>query len=126
MRQARSTRGWVKRGSFIGCTGYPECDYVRNADGGSERPAPTLLGQDQHSGKDIQLLVGPYGPYVQLGEAEGKEKPKRVSIPCRHSGCAGVTLEVAQQLLALPREVGLHPETGKKITAGIGRFGPYP
>jgi DNA topoisomerase-1 len=36
-----------------------------------------------------------------------------------------VTLEVAQQLLALPREVGLHPETGKKITAGIGRFGPY-
>ncbi len=113
-----------KRGSFIGCTGYPECDYVRNADGGSERPAPTLLGQDPDTGKDIQLLVGPYGPYVQLGEVVGKEKPKRVSIPADIQA-AGVTLEVAQQLLALPREIGLHPETGKKITAGIGRFGPY-
>jgi DNA topoisomerase-1 len=113
-----------KRGSFIGCTGYPDCDYVRNADGGSERPAPTLLGQDPSTGKEIQLLVGPYGPYVQLGEVVGKEKPKRVSIPAEIQA-AGVTLEVAQQLLALPREVGLHPETGKKITAGIGRFGPY-
>jgi DNA topoisomerase-1 len=113
-----------KRGSFIGCTGYPECDYVRNTDGGDERPAPTLLGKDPATGKDIQLLVGPYGPYVQLGEAVGKEKPKRVSIPAEIQA-AGVTLEVAQQLLALPREIGLHPETGKKITAGIGRFGPY-
>lgn len=113
-----------KRGSFIGCTGYPECDYVRNIDGSNERPAPTLLGNDPGTGKDIQLLVGPYGPYVQLGEAVGKEKPKRVSIPADIQA-AGVTLEVAQKLLALPREIGLHPETGKKITAGIGRFGPY-
>lgn len=113
-----------KRGSFIGCTGYPECDYVRNADGTNERPEPALLGADPVSGKIIQLLVGPYGPYVQLGEMEGKEKPKRVSIPADIQA-AGVTLEIAQKLLALPREVGIHPETGKKVTAGIGRFGPY-
>jgi DNA topoisomerase-1 len=113
-----------KRGSFIGCTGYPECDYVRNIDGASERPEPTMLGTDPASGKTIQLLVGPYGPYVQLGEVEGKEKPKRVSIPADIQA-AGVTLEIAQKLLALPREVGIHPETGKKVTAGIGRFGPY-
>ncbi len=113
-----------KRGSFIGCTGYPECDYVRNVDGASERPEPTMLGTDPASGKTVQLLVGPYGPYVQLGEVEGKEKPKRVSIPADIQA-AGVTLEIAQKLLALPREVGIHPETGKKVTAGIGRFGPY-
>ena len=28
-------------------------------------------------------------------------------------------------LLALPRDVGLHPESGKTISAGIGRYGPF-
>ena len=69
-------------------------------------------------------MVGPYGPYVQLGEVEGKEKPKRVSIP-QDMSLADMNLDSALKLLALPREVGIHPESGKKITAGIGRFGPY-
>ena len=38
---------------------------------------------------------------------------------------ADVDLETALRLLALPREIGRHPETGEVITAGIGRFGPY-
>ncbi len=113
-----------KRGSFIGCTGYPECDYVRNVEGDGGRAEPVLLGADPASGQNIQLLVGPYGPYVQLGELVGKEKPKRMSIP-QGMALADVSLEVALKLLALPREVGIHPETSKKITAGIGRFGPY-
>jgi DNA topoisomerase-1 len=36
-----------------------------------------------------------------------------------------ITLDAALKLLSLPRELGQHPETGKKVTAGIGRFGPY-
>src|SRR5690606_35832248 len=67
---------------------------------------------------------GRFGPYVQLGEAENGEKPKRASIP-RGIDAATVDLERALQLLALPREVGLHPETQKPITAGIGRYGPF-
>ena len=51
-------------------------------------------------------------------------KPKRVSLP-RDVKPDDVSLELATRLLALPREVGLHPETGKPITAGLGRFGPY-
>ena len=118
-----------KRGSFIGCTGYPECDYTRNTDGSSSNQEPAVLGQDPVSGKHIQLLIGPFGPYVQLGEApdpkdKDQPKPKRVSVPA-NIPVAGVGLEVALQLLALPREVGMHPETGKKIIANIGRFGPY-
>lgn len=114
-----------KRGSFIGCTGYPECDYTRNMDGnGSEENTPAVLGIDPGTGKEVKLLVGPYGPYVQLGEAEGKAKPKRMSVPPEFKA-TGVDLNAALQLLALPREVGMHPETGKKIVANIGRFGPY-
>jgi len=116
-----------KRGSFIGCTGYPECDYTRNLDG--DVPAnnePVNVGVDPASGKDILLLNGPYGPYLQLGQTadDPKKKPKRVSIP-KEIPLASVNHDVALKLIALPREIGLHPETGKKITAGIGRFGPY-
>src|SRR5262249_43479279 len=69
-------------------------------------------------------MQGPYGPYVQLGEMEGEKKPKRVSIP-KNVPADGVTLEVALELLALPRDLGPHPESGKKVHAAIGRFGPY-
>jgi DNA topoisomerase-1 len=113
-----------KRGSFIGCTGYPDCDYTRNMDGSTGNQEPTQLGIDEVTGKNIQLLIGPYGPYIQLGEPEGKEKPKRVSVP-KDVPLASVDLAIAQQLLALPREIGMHPETNKKIIANIGRFGPY-
>ncbi len=34
-------------------------------------------------------------------------------------------LDKAIRLLPLPREVGAHPEDGKPILAGIGRYGPY-
>ena len=76
----------------------------------------------------ITLRQGPFGPYVQLGEAEGegkaKTKPKRASLP-KGVTIEDVTLEMALKLLALPRVVGLHPDTGKEILAGLGRFGPY-
>ena len=116
-----------KRGSFIGCTGYPECDYTRNLDG--DAPAsnePITLGTDPESGKDILLLNGPYGPYLQVGQSgeDPKKRPKRVSIP-KEIPLASVNQDIALKLIALPREIGQHPESGKKITAGIGRFGPY-
>ncbi|HLE87798.1 MAG TPA: topoisomerase C-terminal repeat-containing protein, partial [Candidatus Brocadiaceae bacterium] len=74
----------------------------------------------------VLLLRGPYGYYVQLGEVvEGdKTKPKRVSWP-KELPLEQASLDNALKLLQLPRELGAHPETGKKVIANIGRFGPY-
>jgi DNA topoisomerase-1 len=114
-----------RRGRFIGCAGYPDCDYTRNLDGAEGGESQKReLGVDPKTQKLIQLLFGPFGPYVQLGEAEGDKKPKRVSVP-KNIAPDSVVLETALELLALPRDLGPHPESGKKVNAAIGRFGPY-
>jgi len=114
-----------RRGRFIGCAGYPECDYTRNVDGAENQEAQKReIGTDPKTGMLIQLLQGPFGPYVQLGEPDGDKKPKRVSVP-KNVAPDSVNLEVATKLLELPRDLGPHPEGGKKVVAAIGRFGPY-
>jgi DNA topoisomerase-1 len=121
-----------KYGAFIGCSRYPDCRYTRQLaqpqDGDSEMANPDgkLLGYDPDTGLAVTLRTGRFGAYVQLGE-QGKDKedkPKRSSIP-KGVDAASVDLEKALQLLSLPREVGLHPETGKQIMAGLGRYGPF-
>ncbi|MGD9538162.1 MAG: type I DNA topoisomerase [Alphaproteobacteria bacterium] len=123
-------------GPFIGCSAYPECRYTRplvdgsgeNGEAAAEVAAgPKPLGDDPASGLAVTLRKGPYGFYVQLGEAseaKGAAKPKRVSLP-RELSPDAVDLDRALGLLSLPREVGKHPESGEPIMAGIGRFGPY-
>jgi DNA topoisomerase-1 len=115
-----------RRGRFIGCAGYPECDYTRNVEGsdGASAPEKREIGVDPKTHKLIQLLFGPFGPYLQLGEMEGEKKPKRVSVP-KNILPENVTLEIALRLIALPRDLGPHPEDAKKVHANIGRFGPY-
>jgi DNA topoisomerase-1 len=119
-----------KFGAFIGCSNYPECRFTRqfsDSQGGSPEastPEGKLLGTDPETGLPVTLRTGRFGPYVQLGEAVEDEKPKRSSIP-KGMDAATLTLEQALSLLRLPREIGLHPETAKPITAGLGRYGPF-
>ncbi len=82
------------------------------------------IGSDPETGKNIYALTGPYGPYLQLGENDDDPKPKRVSLG-RGTDLGMVDMELALKLLSLPREVGVDPETGKTVSAGLGRFGPY-
>ena len=121
-----------KFGAFIGCSRYPDCRYTRQlaqpTDGDPEMANPDgkLLGHDPETGLPVTLRTGRFGAYLQLGE-QGKDKedkPKRSSIP-KGVDAATIDLEKALQLLSLPREVGLHPETGNMITAGLGRYGPF-
>jgi DNA topoisomerase-1 len=119
-----------KFGAFIGCSNYPDCRFTRQfsdpQNGAPEASTPEgkLLGHDPETGLPVTLRTGRFGPYVQLGEPEGEEKPKRASVP-KSIDAATLDLEKALQLLSLPREVGIHPETGKPITAGLGRYGPF-
>ena len=86
---------------------------------------PRSLGNDPDTEKPVLMRVGPYGPYVQLGEDEGgKTKPKRASL-LKGMNPNDLTLETALRLLSLPRTLGAHPESGKPVQAGVGRFGPY-
>lgn len=110
---------------------------------------PRNLGKDPKTGFEVLVKIGPYGPYLELSGSEIEtaktekeesktkkksakkttkkpkvKKPKRISIP-KNLDPNLIDLKAATDLLSLPREVGIHPETGKKITASIGPFGPY-
>ncbi len=116
------------KSSFIGCSNYPECRYTRgfgagaNAEGGAEG-GDRELGVDPDTGQPVALKIGRFGPYVETTPPDA-EKPKRSSLPKGWSP-ASLTLEQALRLLSLPREVGPHPEDGKPISAGLGRYGPF-
>jgi DNA topoisomerase-1 len=116
-----------KFGAFVGCTNYPECRYTRPLAADSEASADRVLGQDPDTGRDVIVKAGRFGPYIQLGEqkdyAEG-EKPRRAGIP-KNISPSDIELDLALKLLSLPREIGIHPESGQPITAGLGRFGPF-
>ena len=119
-----------KYGAFVGCSNYHECGYTRQLGGdgngngeGTEglEDGTKSLGKDPYTQEEITLRSGRFGPYLQRGE--GKEA-KRSSLPKGWTP-ASIDHEKAIALLSLPRDVGKHPESGKMISAGLGRYGPF-
>ena len=120
-----------KFGAFLGCSNYPECSYTKPLTDTKEeeQEAANASAQKLASGEDkilcqmneqnVYLRKGPYGYYVQLGDATGNtEKPKRCSLP-KFIKPEELTAEQAQILLSLPRDLG------NGIEANIGKFGQY-
>lgn len=120
-----------KFGAFLGCSNYPECSYTKPLTDTKEEEeeAANASAQKLANGEDkilcqmneqnVYLRKGPYGYYVQLGDASGNtEKPKRCSLP-KFVKPEELTAEQAQVLLSLPRDLG------NGIEANIGKFGQY-
>ena len=80
------------------------------------------LGTDPKSGKPVFVKIGRYGPVVQIGTADDKEKPLFAQLP-KEKGMNTITLEEALELFKLPRTVGTYE--GSDVVIGAGRFGPY-
>jgi DNA topoisomerase-1 len=137
-----------RNGKFLSCSTYPDCEGALMMDG-TEIKKDEPIGIDPTTGLPIFVLVGKYGPYVQLGAYEpkvkkipGEKKPRRkkgdpivpkppkapkprmASIP-KGMDLTNISMENALKYLSLPRVLGVYPATGKNITANIGRFGPY-
>jgi len=91
----------------------------------TEEEGPKSIGDHPESGEPIFVLNGRYGPYVQVGEVtDDNKKPQRASL-LKGMKPEDVDLDLALQLLSLPRSLGNHPDTGKEIKAGVGRYGPF-
>ena len=119
-----------RTGKFLSCSRFPECKGALTLDG-QEMPKDKILGLDEKTNLNITVKSGRFGPYVELvsevtenTKKKSKDKPRRASIP-KDVDPLTITKEMAQKYLSLPRELGIHPETGKMISANIGRFGPY-
>jgi DNA topoisomerase-1 len=120
-------------GKFLSCIDYPNCMGALMLDG-TEIKKDEPIGTDPETGLPIFVLVGRFGPYVQLGKMPEKkekkkrgeklEKPRMASIP-KLIEPSSVTVDMALTYLSLPRILGAHPETGKDVMANAGRFGPY-
>jgi DNA topoisomerase-1 len=145
-----------RTGKFMSCASYPECDGALTQEGkeiGNEEP----MGVHPETEKNIYLMEGRFGPYVQMGEnpkipkatkfekgykktpeekemvkkekevikaAKALPKPKRASLTPGLKP-EDVTLEQAIHLLILPRDLGVHPDSGEMTISNVGRFGPY-
>ncbi|MDC0864596.1 type I DNA topoisomerase [Rickettsiaceae bacterium] len=122
-----------KYGAFLACSNYPECTFkkqVAKDDSNDQNTGQPIVDNTKElgmhpEGKTVYLRKGPYGWYIQLGEAASKkEKPKRSPLPASIS-LDNLDLDTALKLLSLPLKIGDHPQDSGEILMGIGKFGPY-
>ena len=125
-----------KMGGFIGCSNYPDCKYTvsigafikeinpKNREGEDIVVFPRVLGKDADTNREIAVHLGPYGYYLQLGTDQDEEKPKRVTLTKSYDAI-NIGMNIASQLIKLPKTLGFYPDSEDEIIANIGAYGPY-
>ncbi|MCR9154272.1 MAG: type I DNA topoisomerase [Bacteroidetes bacterium] len=97
--------------------------HLKEVEENSERATgERVLGEDPKSGKQVIARIGRYGPMIQIGDVEDEDKPRFASLR-KGQSIDTISFEEAMELFKLPRELGEYQ--GEKVSANIGRFGPY-
>ena len=112
---------WTKILKSFDKTFEPTVDKAMNSRN-EHKAGERQLGVDPKTGKPVFVKIGRFGPVVQIGSAEDKDKPRFAQLP-KELSMNTVTLEEALELFRLPREIGEYE--GFPVTIGAGRFGPY-
>ena len=99
----------------------PEVDKTMNSRK-EHKAGERELGIDPKSGRPVFVKIGRFGPVVQIGTADDKDKPQFAQLP-KDQSMETITLNDALELFKLPRELGDYEH--KPVTIGAGRFGPY-
>jgi DNA topoisomerase-1 len=120
-RIAEGDEAWTKMLKTFDKDFEPTVDKAMNSRN-EHKAGERQLGTDAKTGKPVFVKIGRFGPVVQIGSAEDKEKPQFAQLP-KDLSMESVTLEEALELFKLPREIGQYE--GKTVTIGAGRFGPY-
>ena len=120
-RIAEGDEAWTKMLKGFDKNFEPTVDKAMNSRN-EHKAGERQLGSDPKTGKPVFVKIGRFGPVVQIGTAEDKEKPQFAQLP-KELSLETVTLKEALELFKLPREIGTYE--GKTVTIGAGRFGPY-
>lgn len=112
---------WTKMMKQFDKSFEPTVEKVMNARS-EHKAGERELGTDPASGKPVFVKIGRFGPVVQIGSADDKEKPRFSQLPADKS-IETITLEEALELFKLPRTLGKFESL--TVTVGAGRFGPY-
>ena len=112
---------WTKMMKQFDKSFEPTVEKVMNARS-EHKAGERELGTDPASGKPVFVKIGRFGPVVQIGSADDKEKPRFSQLPADKS-IETITLEETLELFKLPRTLGKFE--GLTVTVGAGRFGPY-
>jgi len=120
-RIAEGDEGWTKMLTSFDKSFEPTVDKAMNSRN-EHKAGERQLGIDPKSGKPVFVKIGRFGPVVQIGSAEDKDKPRFAQLP-KEQSMEAITLDEALELFKLPREIGEYE--GKTVTIGAGRFGPY-
>ena len=118
---AEGTEKWTKMLKTFDKGFEPTVDKAMNSRN-EHKAGERLLGNDPKTHRPVYVKIGRYGPVIQIGTAEDKDKPLFAQLP-KEMSMESMTLEEALELFKLPRTLGDFEK--KPVSIGAGRFGPY-